>query len=77
MKALLKDLKLKDTWVRIISKSGHSYAGQIKRIFQNYIQLGFVYTSKPKNGMTLVLFAKDIESIEFLDCKNTTAWTNA
>ena len=75
MRKLLRRLKKNSSWVRIITKSNHSYNGQITFIGDKEIELEFVYNSLPKKSMNLTLIISEIESIERLSCENSTVWT--
>ncbi|MGD2071956.1 MAG: hypothetical protein PVG65_00495 [Candidatus Thorarchaeota archaeon] len=74
-KELLQRLKNKRSWIRIISKSGKVYNGQIELVGRKKIVLGYSYTASNEN-MKLHLMRSQIESIETLSCENPDVWTN-
>jgi hypothetical protein len=65
--SLLKRLKKNNTWVRIITKSNHSYNGQIEELKEDIITLKFSYKE-----MKVRLDIKTIESIE--SCEKSDVW---
>lgn len=72
----IKRLKQKRTWVKIYTKSGKEFLGQIDKLSQTEITLGYSQKFYGKEyNLKTILKISQIEAIGCLDCENRNVWT--